>query len=430
MSFDQLAAAPTAGAVVYAPNRAPEALLAGFAAELGARGFRVGGLLQHTTLGEDGRKADMVVTEIDTGRRLSIGQSLGRQSSACILDSSALADASGALRRAVEARADVVFVNKFSKSERDGRGLAPEMLAAMSEGIPLVTAVPGVLIEEWAAFTGGRCDLLAPEPGALWRWWGSRRLYDDLALGVADEPVRRVVVGLNWTLVEGLHGVGLAQTPARGNSSGCKGLAEAGGGGNGASLRRLAGLARSWNPFDMAVGIAACNAHYNRLDLPAERLNGLDAFGQRDGRVVVVGAFPALAERLPDALVIDRRPGPGQYPEAAAEWLLPHADAAIITSSTLANRSLPGLLAQARGGRVALVGPGAPLTPRLFSYGIEVLSGLIAEDPDALARTVAEGGGARDVKRHCRPATLRRPADWPHAFTPSAFTLDRTGAVG
>lgn len=393
---------PLVAAVLYPPNRPPEALLANFAAALAGRGFKVGGLVQHTTFAADGRKDAMLVTELDTGRTLSIGQPLGKEASACILDPSALADASGAIRRAVAAKADVLFVNKFSKSELNGDGLADDLLAAMAEGVPVVLAVPGVLVEEWTAFTGGRSDLLAPTEAALWRWWGARRLYDDLALGVADGPVKRVVVGLNWTMVEGPDGVGLAQTPERG-TPGCHGLARPP-----ESLREMAALARSFNPFEAALGIAACNAHYNRFDLAAEQLNGLDAFGRLDGNLVVVGAFPALAERLPNAAVIDRRPGPGQYPEHAAEWLLPAADAAIVTASALANRSLPRLLDLARSGRVALVGPGAPLTPRLFSYGIEVSSGLVAEDVDGLARAVAEGAGAKELKRHCRPATIRR----------------------
>jgi uncharacterized protein len=409
MLVDPSLGIPAIGAVIYPPNRPPEELLAGFAAQLAARGFRVGGLLQQTSWAEDGRKEDMAVTEIDTGRRITIGQALGKAAKSCILDDGALADASSALRRAVDARVDVLFVNKFSKAEKTGQGLSAEMLAAMAEGVPLLTAVPGVLIEEWTSFTGGRSELLAPTPEALWRWFGTRRLYDDLTLGVAaDAPVRRVVVGVNWTMVEGPHGTGLAQTPERG-ASGCNPVPEAGRRTE-RSLREMAALVHSLDPFEAAVGVAACNAHYNRYDLEVEAANGLDAFGRLDGRVAVVGAFPAIAERLPGALVIDRRPRPGQFPPEAAEWLLPAADAVIITASTLANRSLPGLLTLARAGRVALVGPGAPLTERIFAYGIEVCSGLIAEDVDGLARTVAEGGGAKDLKRHCRPATLRRSA--------------------
>ncbi|EME69102.1 hypothetical protein H261_14895 [Paramagnetospirillum caucaseum] len=397
---------PAIGAVIYPPGKPPEKLLAEFAAQLAARGFRLGGLLQDTLRDATGRKTDMTVTEIDTGRKLSIGQSLGKESKACILDSQALAEASGAVRRAIETRADLLFINKFSKSEMEGEGLAGDMLAAVAEGVPVLTAVPGVLIEEWTAFTGGQTELIAPSLAALWRWWGPGRLYADLANGVEDAAVKRVVVGLNWTMVETEAGIGLAQTPERG-TPGCNATSHAGKRTH-SGLKALAALVHSADPFDQALGAAACNAHYNRLDLRLDGGNGLESFGAKGGGTVVIGAFPGIHDRLPGAKVIDRKPAAGQYPEQAAEWLLPAAEAAIITASTLANRSLPGLLRLARFARVALVGPGAPLTARLFTYGIEVSSGLIAEDPDGLARVVAEGGGAKDLKRHCRQATLRK----------------------
>lgn len=398
---------PALGAVLYPPDRPPEALLAAFADELARRGFRLGGLVQHTQWGEEGCKCAMVVRELDTGREVGISQALGKGSGSCSLDPAALADASGAARRAIADRAELVFFNKFSKAEKAGRGLAAEMLSCMAAGLPMLTAVPAVLVEEWTEFCGGRAVLLPPTLEALWRWWGPERLYDDLARGVAEDPALRVVVGLNWTMVEGPHGVGLAQTPDRG-TPGCLATPEAGLRA-GRTLRELAELVHSWNPFEAAVGVAACNAHYNRFDLAAEPVNGLDAL-QGAEHPVVIGGFPGIAQRIPGIRVVERRPGPGQYPEEAAQWLLPAADAVLITSSTLANRSLPRLLSLARHARVALVGPGAPLTDRLFAYGVEASSGLVAEDVAGLARCVAEGGGARDLKSFCRTATLRKPA--------------------
>lgn len=399
-----LPAVPAIGAVVYPPDGSVEALLTGFAAELSRRGFRVGGLVQETMRTADGAKCGMLV-ELDTGLRRSLNQPLGSGSSSCSLDTGAMAEASGALRRGIASRVDLLLVNKFSKAEKSGGGFAAEMLAAMVEGVPLLTAVPGAFIEDWIDFTGGRADLLMPTAADLWRWWGARQLYDDLALGVGDGEARRVVIGLNWIMVEGPHGVGLAQTPSRALPT-CRPL-DRSGDLAGRPLAELAGLVRSWDPFELALGVAACNAWYNRFDLAADEANGLDAM--RDpGRTVAVGAFPGIAERLPGVTVIERRPQPGQYPEEAAEWLLPAADSVVITASTLANRSLPGLLRLTRTPRVALVGPGAPLTPRLFDYGLDVLAGLVATDPDGVARAVAEGGGPREVKRHCRQACLRR----------------------
>lgn len=401
--FNRLPNPPAIGAIIYPPDRPPEALLAAFAAELAARGFRIGGLTQETSHDDDGAKCRMEVVELDTGRRLSITQDLGGGSVSCSLDPSALAEASGAVRRAVAGAVDLLFVNKFSKSEKFGRGLAAEFLDAMVCGVPVLTAVPGVLIEEWTAFTGGRGQLLMPTMEALWRWWGPGRLYDDLAQGIGDGTALRVIVGLNWTMVEGPHGIGLAQTPERGTPA-CKATS---GGWSGKPLSELAQLVRSWDPMEVAVGIAAINAHYNRFDLDGADINGLDALQADPAGLVVVGAFPGLAKRLPGAKVIDRRPAAGQYPEEAAHWLLPRAEGIIITASALANRSLPNLLKLADGIPVALVGPGAPLTPRLLSYGITVSSGLIATDSDGMARAVAEGGGAKELKRFGRQASVR-----------------------
>jgi len=278
-----------------------------------------------------------------------------------------------------------------------------DLRAALARGLPLLTAVPAAEIGAWIAATGGDGVLLMPTEPALWRWWGAGRLYQDLARGVPDHPAGRVVIGVNFTLVEGPDGIGLAQTPER-VGAGCTHVPGLLGG----TLRQLAARVDSWNPFDLAVGIAACNAHYNRFDLAAEAVNGLDVLaGER--RVVVIGAFPGIAERLPGAQVIERRPAAGEFPEEAAEWLLPEADAVVITSSALANRSLPRLLTLAERARIVLVGPGAPLTPRLFDYGIEALAGVVVEDGDGLVRAVAAGAGARAIKRHCRSATLRRP---------------------
>ncbi|MBC7952390.1 MAG: DUF2478 domain-containing protein [Rhodospirillaceae bacterium] len=390
---------PAIGAVIYPPDHPPEALLAAFAAELTARGFRIGGLAQETSQGDDGCKCRMEVVELDTGRRLSISQDLGGGSSSCSLDPAALAEASGAVRRAVADGVDLLFINKFSKSEKAGRGLAAEMLDAMAAGIPLLTALPGVLMDEWTAFTGGRGQLLMPTEESLWQWWGPGRLYDDLILGVSDQPARRVIVGQTWIMVEGPDGVGLAQNPGGAPAENWTGT----------PLSQLAALARSWDPFEAALGMAAINAHYNRFDLDVPGTNGLDALECEPAGLVVVGAFPGLAARLPGAKIIERRPAPGQYPEEAAYWLLPQAEGIIITASTLANRSLPNLLRLSTGIPVALIGPGAPLTPRLLSYGITASCGLIATDVPGMAHAVAEGAGAKELKRFGRAASVRHP---------------------
>ncbi len=296
-------------------------------------------------------------------------------------------------------RADLVVVNKFGPLEAGGGGLRAETLEALAEGLPLLVAVAADHLAAWLELCGGSCDLLAPDPDALWRWWGPRRLWADLVLGVEDGPVARLVVGRHWTLVQGPHGVGLAHSPVL---DGLPDLAPF----TGLSLRALAGLVDSWDPLRRAVGMAALNAAYNRFDLQGREGNGLDVLGRPAGRMAVVGSFPGIAERLPGCHVLDLAPGPGEYPGAAAESLLPGADQVLITASAAVNGTLGRLLELAWGARVAVVGPGTPLSPRLFDLGIEALAGVVASDPDGLAATVAQGGGVRAIKPYCRSLVL------------------------
>jgi uncharacterized protein (DUF4213/DUF364 family) len=222
-----------------------------------------------------------------------------------------------------------------------------------------------------------------------------------------DAPARRVVVGFNWTMVEGPDGCGFAHTPPR-SAPGCRTLPEAGTLA-GRPLRELAATAGGPNPLAAAVGLAAINAARSRYDLPADAGNGLAAFADVAARTVVVGRFPGLERHLPGCTVVERDPGPGDRPEAETEALVARAEAVVITAQTLVNGSFAALMRMAAGRRVALVGPGVPLDPMLFDAGVEVLGGLVATDPDAAARLVAEGCDARGLKAAARNATMAAP---------------------
>ncbi|PWC87182.1 DUF2478 domain-containing protein [Azospirillum sp. TSO5] len=395
------------GAVIHGPGSyGVDALLDGFTAELKRRGFRVGGLVQRNHGPGDDCAERMELVDVATGRAYDITQKLGRESQSCRVDPTGVAEASQAIRNAIASRVDLLVINKFAGLESHGDGLSDEMLTAIAEGIPLLTSVGSRYLNEWQTATGGFCDLLSPVADALWRWWGPQRMYVDLVHGVADAEVRRVVTGDKWVLVETADGLGVAARQAPAAEDDPQRWA-------GRSLRDLAAMAaQSWDPLEIAVGVAALNAHYNQPDVTGVPGNGLDLFASVEGRVVVIGGFPQLARRLPRAKVIDLSPQNGEYPEAACDWLLPGAEAVAITASAFANRTLPRLLRVSAGATVAMIGPGTPLTPRLFDYGVHSLAGFVAIDREAVVRTIAGGGGSRDFHPFGRMVTLHRP---PHS---------------
>ena len=232
-----------------------------------------------------------------------------------------------------------------------------------------------------------------------------RGIFQTLAAGVSG-LAERIIVGLNWTLVVGPYGAGMAQTPARG-TAGCRSLPRPGTYA-GQSLAALAALWESENVFEHAIAAAAVNAHWNRYDIEASAVNGLDLIENRGERTVVIGRFPGVAQRYPGIAVVEREPRPGEYPESALPKLLAVAEFVAITASTLVNGSLPGILGLCQNAFVILIGPSTPLSPGLFHHGIDVLSGFVARDVDKLARAVSEGAAVSALKPHGRYVTIRR----------------------
>lgn len=311
--------------------------------------------------------------------------------------------AAGTFRVAMRDDSDLVVIGSFPAFAAAAREMLVTVQSGGAAAMPVLTAIPGAEIQQWLDFAGQGGAMLTPDMASLWQWWGAERLYHDLSLGVANDEVRQIVCGPRWLMLEGPAGIGLAYLPRS-----AKELVPRLPAFKRMSLRQLAELSSSWDPLEMAVGIAAINAHYNRFDLTAEMGNGAETFGAETGRVVVVGAFPGLADALPNPQVIEAEPRPGEYPTVAMDTLLPGCAAAVVASSTIINRTLPRILRLSQGARVAMVGPATPLTPRLFDYGLEVLGGLIIRDPTGLAAAIRAGAMPREFARFGQYVHIRR----------------------
>ncbi len=212
--------------------------------------------------------------------------------------------------------------------------------------------------------------------------------------------LQQLYVGLNWTLsiVQNQTGqlqAGLAATPAPEMvaaqtqfRAGANRLAPA-------DALSLAQYVLSDKPVEAAVGLATINA---LLSPPPALLANLDAADWlmthgRGRRVALVGHFPFIEELKPALAylwVLELSPCPGEYPAEQAPTIIPQAEVVAITSSTLINHTLTGLLQLVSpGAKVMLLGPSTPLTPVLFQFGIDLLSGVQVVDLKAVLASVA-----------------------------------------
>lgn len=226
-------------------------------------------------------------------------------------------------------------------------------------------------------------------------------LYDELIAAVPEDAVvEECLAGLSWFLVRSV-GTGVAMRPREmekpmrnaGHIAGMR-------------LKELASWIKSWDFYEAAMGLAAINSALNAQQ-PVETNCGqyLDESKTQDvfaciedqlkgKRVAVVGHFYNV-ERLREfceLTILERIPGPGDTPDPACEYILPHQDVVIMTATTLINKTMPRLLALSRNAFTVIAGPSTPLHPLLFEHGANLLGGLIVDNQPSVWRAVAEGG--------------------------------------
>ena len=237
-------------------------------------------------------------------------------------------------------------------------------------------------------------------------------LEDLIATLGEDAPAREVLIGPFWTAVWS-RACGLASTVIPEEHE--HGATFVGGPGElaGRSALELCHLAFSDSILEAGIGMAAINS---LLDVDEERCEELNA-GQlliergRDKRVALVGHFPfvpSLREAAQELSVLELRPLVGDLPAEHAQTVLPEADIVAITGSAFINHTIEPLLNLCQpGSLVVVLGPTTPLSPVLFDYRVDIISGTQVIDPLLVLRCVSEGAVFRQL-RGVRLLTMQR----------------------
>ncbi|MGD0204907.1 MAG: DUF364 domain-containing protein [Dehalococcoidia bacterium] len=245
------------------------------------------------------------------------------------------------------------------------------------------------------------------------------KILEDLigSLG-GDAPAREVRVGRFWTAVLS-RGCGLASTV--GPEVHERGAVYVGEAGRlaGRSALELTGLALSESTLEAGIGLAAINSLLDVDETHCVELNAAELLIDRGRgkKVALVGHFPfvpALREAAARLWVLELRPRPGDAGAEEAETIVPQADIVAITGSAFINHTIDRLLSLCRPGTLVVVlGPSTPLSPVLFDYGVDVVSGTRVVQPDLALRCLSEGATFRQI-RGVRLLTMERQEQrWP-----------------
>jgi hypothetical protein len=240
------------------------------------------------------------------------------------------------------------------------------------------------------------------------------KLLDDLLANLnVDAPVRTILVGAHWTVVCS-HQCGMAATLMDSHPHGHDAVREVGRL-HTKTARDLAEYALSENLMEATIGVAAINSLLDVNENQAVEINAVDVLIEhgRGKNIALIGHFPFIPKLRPaveQLWVIEQHPAEGEYPTEYAANLIPLADVVAITSSTLINHTLDGLLALCRPeALVMMLGPSTPLSPVLFDHGVSILSGSRIIDEASVLRTVGQGATFHQVEG-VRLLTLRSNA--------------------
>ena len=160
---------------------------------------------------------------------------------------------------------------------------------------------------------------------------------------------------------------------------------------------------KSWNFREASLAMAAVNPWYNTPERMA-KLNchepfknystaGLDISGMTVAAIGHLKLTEEIYAKAKEVYIIEREPQTGDYPDSACDYILPKCDLAVITGSSLINKTLPHLLELCKNAYTILIGPTVPMCSALLDFGIDRLSGFVCTDTASLCRKVTEGSG-------------------------------------
>jgi hypothetical protein len=149
-------------AVNYDDGIAADKVISDLGYGLRAQRVAVQGLVQRNSFRRDRAKCDMELEELGTGQIFQLSKDRGKHAGGCRLDREAIVAAAAIMAAGLKADCELLIINKFGRSEAEGRGLRDLIGDAACRGLPTIIGVPRRNLEVWQCFAGelsDRCEV-------------------------------------------------------------------------------------------------------------------------------------------------------------------------------------------------------------------------------------------------------------------------------
>jgi len=172
--MNKLILPPIAGIRAGNPGVVDE-MLSTLARRLQLSGTEVAGAVQQDIKRPDRCRCDMTLHILSTHLEHPISSDLGSFSRGCRLNWGALEQAAWDVEAALQKTArhtlpKLMVINKFSKSESQGKGFLPAITTALDLGIPVLCGIGRLSLEDFKCFSDGHAELLEPDCKLIEQW--------------------------------------------------------------------------------------------------------------------------------------------------------------------------------------------------------------------------------------------------------------------
>lgn len=228
------------------------------------------------------------------------------------------------------------------------------------------------------------------------------RIYEKAKKDSENLTIKDVRIGLGYTIVELDNGFcGLSYSFVKElNAKTCTAL-EYAGSLVGKKAHYLLEKIFSYNLLDSTLALATANAILNKEENSVD----YDIISHIDNSksVVMVGYFspliPIIEKKAKKFVICERNPKGNSLPDYAEYFELKKCDIAIVSATTLINKTIDNILDISRAETFVILGPSCPMDREIFrSTKVTYLCGSFVTDIQKAKTIISEGGGTQKLK--------------------------------